>query len=269
MGAFHQGHASLMRAAHEDCDVVVVSLFVNPKQFADHGEVANYPRDEERDAAIAAAQGVDLLFAPDVDEIYPDGFATTVSVGGRLVETLRRTGLTRDGQLPGMCTIITKLLNIVQPDTAFFGEKDLPHWVAVERMVRDLDLPFTIKVLPTVREADGLAMSSRNVHLGEHRAYATALYRALTSAAAALRDGEADAAMLRKRALAAMAPERESGTVNLDYFEILDLETLEPVATVTRPVLFAVGAQVGAVGLLDILRPQVLDHQAHEHRRPA
>jgi pantoate--beta-alanine ligase len=136
-------------------------------------------------------------------------------------------------------------------------------------MVRDLDLPFTIKVLPTVREADGLAMSSRNVHLGEYRGYATALYRALTSAATALRDGEADAAVLRKWALTAMTPERESGTVKLDYFEILDLETLEPVTTVTRPVLFAVGAQVGAVGLLDILRPQVLDNQARDHHKAA
>ncbi|GAA0553538.1 hypothetical protein GCM10009533_59460 [Saccharopolyspora spinosporotrichia] len=257
MGAFHAGHESLMEAARRECDVVVVSLFVNPAQFSDDGGFETYPRDERRDAAIAARQGVDVLFAPETAEIYPDGFATTVSVGGRLVEMLRRTGLTKDGQLPGMCTVITKLFNIVQPDVAYFGEKDLPHWVAVERLVRDLNLPASVKVLPTVREPDGLAMSSRNVHLGEHRPKAVALPRALRAAADSLSNGATETAVLRERALAAMAAEVSSGDVELEYFEVLDIETLEPVETIKDPVLFAIGARVGPVSLLDILRPDL------------
>ncbi|GGU43326.1 pantothenate synthetase [Lentzea flava] len=257
MGAFHAGHESLMNAARRECDHVVVSIFVNPTQFTDNTEFGRYPRDEEQDARIAERQGADVLFAPEVPEIYPSRFATTVSVAGELVEMLRRTGLTKDGQLTGMCTIITKLLNIVQPDVVYFGEKDLPHWVAVERMARDLNLPQQIKVLPTVREPDGLAMSSRNVHLGENRKKAVVLHQVLSAVASNLKAGETDAAALRARALSTMDFNVPDGGVTLEYFEILDRDTLEPVTAVRAPVILAIGARVGDVSLLDILRPEL------------
>ncbi|WP_190823662.1 pantoate--beta-alanine ligase [Saccharopolyspora pogona] len=256
-GALHGGHESLMKAARRECDVVVVSAFADPAQFSDEGGFEDYPRDEQRDAEIAARLGVDVLFAPEAAEISPDRFATAVGLGGPLVEAILRTGLTKDGQLPGKCTIATKLFDIVEPDVVFFEEKDLPDWVAVERMVRDLNLAASVKVLPTARESDGLAMSSRNLRLGGHRPQAVALYRALRAAADSLSNGATDAAVLRERALAAIAVEVLSGDVELDYFEALDSETLEPVETVANPLLLAIGARVGAVALFDIIRPDL------------
>src|SRR3954454_23434490 len=181
MGAFHAGHHSLMREAREEMDAVVVSLFVNPAQFNDVGDLAAYPRTEANDAVEAADLGVDVLFAPPVSEIYPDGFSTTVTVNG-LSEILE--GAERGpGHFAGVCTVVCKLLNIVAPDVAYFGQKDAQQVAVVKRMVRDLDMPSRIEVMPTVREPDGLALSSRNLRLNAHdRAHDLALSHALHAA---------------------------------------------------------------------------------------
>src|SRR6185437_10678172 len=163
MGAFHDGHLSLMRRARRDCDVVVVSLFVNPAQFNDPADLERYPRDHERDRALAAELGVDHLFAPAVEEVYPPGFATTVSVSG-ITEALEGAHRGR-AHFDGVATVVTKLFNMVSPDVAYFGQKDAQQALVIRRLVRDLDMPVRIEVCPTVRESDGLALSSRNAHL--------------------------------------------------------------------------------------------------------
>ena len=191
MGAFHAGHEALMRAARESCDEVIVSLFVNPAQFDEAADLAAYPRTEEQDAATAAALGVDALFAPPLEEIYPDGFATTVQVG-RLAGVLE--GAHRGAaHFDGVCTVVCKLFNIVAPDVAFFGQKDAQQVVVIRRMVRDLDIPVRLHVVPTVREPDGLALSSRNARLGAaDRERAVALARALAAIRDAVEAGERD-----------------------------------------------------------------------------
>ena len=246
MGAFHAGHHALMRAASEACDEVVVSLFVNPTQFDEAGDLAAYPRTEQRDAAEAGALGVDVLFAPSPEEMYPGGFATSVRVDG-LAEVLE--GAERGpGHFAGVCTVVTKLFNVVAPDVAYFGQKDAQQVAVVRRMVADLDLPVAIEVVPTVREPDGLALSSRNVRLdaGE-RERAVALSRALGAAGAALGAGERDAASLRQAALAAM---HELG-VEPEYLALVDPDSFQPVSTVNGRVLVAVAARVGDTRLID------------------
>ena len=182
MGAFHEGHLSLMRRAREQCDQVVVSLFVNPAQFNEQADLDRYPRDERRDAALAARGRAGFLFAPPVEQIYPQGFATTVSVAG-VAESLEGAARGR-GHFDGVATVVTKLFNIVSPDVAYFGRKDAQQVAVIRQLVRDLDLPVRIEACPTVREPDGLAMSSRNVRLsGAERERATALHRALAAAA--------------------------------------------------------------------------------------
>ncbi|BAJ25999.1 MULTISPECIES: pantoate--beta-alanine ligase [Kitasatospora] len=250
MGAFHEGHASLMRAARAECDTLVVSVFVNPAQFPDREVYLRYPRDPEGDAALAEREGADLLFLPEPAEVYPPGFATAVSVTGGPAAGLCGAGLGTDGQLTGMCTVIVKLLNIVGPDTVYFGEKDLPHWIAVRRMAADLNLPARIRVLPTVREADGVAMSSRNVHLGAHRPLAACLPRALDAALGAVAAGLRDTAAIRARA----AAELSGPLVAPDYVEVLDAASLRPLAVLDRPAVIAVGATVAGVPLLDLAR---------------
>jgi pantoate--beta-alanine ligase len=246
MGALHDGHLSLIRHARATCDVVVVSLFVNPAQFDDAGDLAAYPRDEERDAALAAEAGADLLFAPSRDEVYPPGFATTVHVEG-LTATLE--GAHRGvGHFDGVTTVVTKLLNMVAPDVAFFGQKDAQQALVIRRLVRDLDLPARIEVRPTVREHDGLALSSRNVHLqGADRERALALRDALRAAEAAVQAGERDAATLRETALQAM---HDHG-VEPDYLELVSTDDLSPVARVDGQALLAVAARVGPTRLID------------------
>jgi pantoate--beta-alanine ligase len=246
MGALHDGHLSLVRHARATCDVVVVSLFVNPAQFEDAGDLAAYPRDEGRDAALAAEAGADLLFAPAPDEVYPPGFATTVHVGG-LTETLE--GVHRGvAHFDGVTTVVTKLLNMVGPDVAFFGQKDAQQALVIGRLVRDLDLPVRIEVRPTVREHDGLALSSRNVHLrGDDRERALALRDALRAAEASLRAGERDADALRGAALTAM---RARG-VEPEYLELVGTHDLEPVDRVDGETLLAVAARVGSTRLID------------------
>ena len=250
MGAFHAGHHSLMRAAREEQDSVVVSLFVNPAQFNDQRDLAAYPRTEGNDAAEAADLGVDVLFAPAVSEIYPDGFATTVQVGG-LAEVLE--GAERGpGHFAGVCTIVNKLFNIVGPDVAYFGQKDAQQVAVVKRMVRDLDMPVRIEVLPTVREPDGLALSSRNIRLSpEDRVRALGLSKALNAAAALVAAGERDADTIRTAAVA------QIGDLDAEYVAIVDPLTFAPLRTVSARTLVAIAAQVGPVRLIDniVLEP--------------
>ena len=246
MGAFHAGHHALMRAARAACDEVVVSLFVNPAQFDEASDLAAYPRTEERDAAEAAGLGVDVLFAPSPEEVYPAGFATSVRVEGLSVVF---EGAERGpGHFAGVCTVVAKLLNVVAPDVAYFGQKDAQQVAVLRRMVADLDLPVALEVVETVREPDGLAMSSRNVRLdaGE-RERAVALSRALRAAGAALGEGERDAAAVRAAALAAM----HEFDVEPEYLALVDPDSFSPVATVNGRVLVAVAARVGDTRLID------------------
>jgi pantoate--beta-alanine ligase len=203
MGSFHDGHLSLVRRAREACDVVVVSLFVNPAQFGPAEDLASYPRDEARDLALAEAEGVDVLFAPPVDEVYPDGFDTTVTVGG-LTSVLEGDPARRGpGHFAGVATVVTKLFNMVGPDVAYFGQKDAQQALVIRKLVRDLDMPVRIEVLPIVRDPDGLALSSRNAYLSaDERERALALSRALRAAEEAVAGGtvEADAVLAAARA---------------------------------------------------------------------
>jgi pantoate--beta-alanine ligase len=244
MGAFHAGHAALMRAAREATDLVVVSLFVNPTQFNDPGDLAAYPRTFETDAAMAQELGVDVLWAPGPAEMYPEGFRSTVAVNG-LGEVLE--GATRGpGHFAGVCTVVAKLFNAVEPDVAYFGQKDAQQVAVLRRMARDLDFGVRIEVVPTVREPDGLALSSRNVHLkGEDRSRALALSSALDAARAAVAAGECDAERIRAAALPAL------DAVECDYLALVDPDTFEPITTVNGRVLVAVAARVGPTRLID------------------
>jgi pantoate--beta-alanine ligase len=247
MGAFHAGHLALMTAARERCNVVVVSLFVNPSQFGAAEDLSAYPRDEQRDADLAAAQGTDILFAPSTDEVYPDGFATTVTLA-RVTGPLEGARRGRE-HFDGVATVVTKLFNMAQPDVAFFGQKDAQQALVIKRLVRDLDIPVEIDVRPTVREPDGLAMSSRNAYLDHaDRTRAVALSRALQTAEQLVADGELDVRAIRAAAVATLA---EHGVEEPEYFELVDAATLEPVERVEGDVLVAVAARVGPARLID------------------
>ncbi|MGH2881209.1 MAG: pantoate--beta-alanine ligase, partial [Solirubrobacteraceae bacterium] len=246
MGAFHDGHLSLMRGARRDCDVVVVSLFVNPTQFNDVGDLDAYPRDPERDAELAAEIGVDYLFAPSVDEVYPSGFATTVSVAG-VTDMLEGAHRGR-AHFDAVATVVTKLFNIVSPDVAYFGQKDAQQAVVIRRLVRDLNIPVSIEVCPTIREADGLAMSSRNVHLSPaDRVRATALHRALASVRNAVSAGERDPGGARDLALAELA----RAEIEPDYIELVSADTMAPLDRIDREALAVLAARVGGTRLID------------------
>ena len=247
MGYLHEGHLSLLRAARADCDLVVMSLFVNPTQFGAGEGLDRYPRDEQRDTALAEETGVDLIYAPSTDDVYPSGYATHVDVEG-LTEVLCGDPERRGPEhFRGVITVVAKLLNTVQPDIAYFGQKDAQQAVVIQRMVGDLDFPVRIEVLPTVREADGLAMSSRNAYLEPaDRERATALSRALAVVEREALEGSLAAALESgRRELAAAGIEPE-------YLEARDAESLEPVSALgRRPVLVAVAARVGAARLID------------------
>jgi pantoate--beta-alanine ligase len=246
MGAFHEGHLSLMRRARRDCDVVVVSLFVNPAQFNDAADLGSYPRDEERDAARAAELEVDYLFAPTVEQMYPPTFATSVSVAG-LTETLEGAHRGRS-HFDGVTTVVAKLFNIVAPQVAYFGQKDVQQAAVIRRMTRDLEMPVRVDVCPTVREPDGLAMSSRNVHLSnEDRVRARALHRALSAIQEAVDEGEREPAAARARGL----QELSATGVEPDYLELVSADTLAPVERIGDKVLALVAARVGATRLID------------------
>ena len=246
MGFFHEGHLSLMRRARAECGVVVVSLFVNPTQFNESADLAAYPRDEPRDAAMASDLGVDLLFAPPAEEMYPAGFATAVTVSG-VSESLE--GASRGaGHFRGVATVVAKLFNIVQPTVAYFGQKDAQQALVIRRMARDLEFPLRVEVCPTVREPDGLAMSSRNARLSaDARRQALALRRGLDEARRAVGDGERDPARVVARGRDAML----ALGITPEYFAVVDAESLQPMARLAGPVLIAVAARVGGVRLID------------------
>jgi pantoate--beta-alanine ligase len=248
MGFFHDGHLELMRAARASSDVVVVSLFVNPTQFGPNEDLDSYPRDEARDHELAEREGVDVLFAPPVAEVYPAGFVTQVSVGG-LTEVLDGHPARRgQGHFDGVTTVVTKLFNMVQPDRAWFGQKDAQQALVIRRLVRDLDIPVEVEVLPTVREPDGLAMSSRNVYLSaEERERALGLSRALRAAEAVVANGRRDAGDV----LAAARAELDARGIEPEYLELLSADDLSPSQRVNGRTLLAVAARVGRARLID------------------
>jgi pantoate--beta-alanine ligase len=228
MGAFHEGHLALFRAAREDSEAVVASLFVNPTQFAANEDLTRYPRDEARDAKLAEAAGIDILFAPSVDEMYPDGYATWVDVGETGAE-----GGARPAHFRGVATVCMKLFNIVRPQVAYFGQKDAQQAAVLRRMIRDLDIDLVLRVVPTVRDVDGLALSSRNAYLSvQERHQALALPRALEAGRSAYAEG-ADPVAAARGALNGLVPE---------YVELLDLD---------GATLLAAAARVGSTRLID------------------
>jgi pantoate--beta-alanine ligase len=254
MGYLHEGHLSLLRAARAECDLVVMSLFVNPAQFGPGEDLERYPRDEERDLRLAADAGADFVYAPPVAEVYPEGFATAVEVGGNLTEVLDGDPARRGPEhFRGVTTVVAKLFNSVGPDVAYFGQKDAQQAAVIRRMARDLDFPVRIEILPTVREADGLAMSSRNAYLDDDaRERAVALSRALQAVERGAREESLQAgldAARRELAQAGVEPE---------YLEARDADELRPVAELNgRPVLVAVAARIGGARLIDnvLIRP--------------
>ena len=248
MGSFHEGHRSLMRAARAAHDMVVVSLFVNPTQFSPTEDLDAYPRDLDADAAVAIAEGVDVLFCPSVDEMYPGGARTTVHVT-ELTEGL--CGASRPGHFDGVTTIVAKLFSVVGPCTAYFGRKDAQQLAVVRRMATDLDLPVRVVGCPLVREPDGLAMSSRNSYLSsDDRRRATVLARSLHAAADAVVSGERDASAVRRVVRQTLASEP---AIRVDYAEIVDAATLEPVDRIEHDTLIALAAFVGETRLIDNL----------------
>ena len=246
MGAFHRGHLSLVQRARERCGFVVVTLFVNPAQFNESADLARYPRDEVGDAELAKSVGADVLFAPSVDEVYPRGYVTTVEVAP-LAQPLE--GIVRGTQhFTGVATVVTKLLNMAQPDEAFFGQKDAQQALIIRRLVRDLDFPVRIEVCPTVREPDGLAMSSRNALLdAESRRRAPALSRALFAVANAVAGGETNVKAAMSSGQSALV---EAG-IEAEYFAAVSAETLAPVDVVEGETLVAIAARFGNVRLID------------------
>jgi pantoate--beta-alanine ligase len=246
MGALHEGHLSLVRAAKAKSDVVAVSIFVNPLQFGPNEDFAKYPRTFERDASLLEKEGVDILFAPAPEEMYPAGAVTYVAVEG-LSEKL--CGRSRPGHFRGVTTVVAKLFHIAEPDLAFFGQKDAAQTAIIRRMVRDLNLPVEIVVCPIVREPDGLAMSSRNAYLSlQERKSALVLHRALTEVNNRFNQGERSAATLIEAGRQVLAQER---SVRTDYFEIVEPITLEPMQEFTSSALVAIAALVGNTRLID------------------
>jgi pantoate--beta-alanine ligase len=252
MGALHEGHLSLIRRARQQCDVVVVSVFVNPAQFNETSDLERYPRREDDDAALAAAAGADLLFAPSVEEVYPPGFAAAVEVIG---VTDRLEGAVRGSRhFRGVTTVVTKLLCMAMPDVAYFGQKDAQQALVVRRLVRDLNLQVRIELCPTVRELDGLAMSSRNVMLNpDQRARARSLFDALEAARGLAARGERRSDALVDAALRCL----RSFAVVPEYVAVVDPETLEPLEQLAGEALLAIAARIGDVRLIDntILEP--------------
>jgi pantoate--beta-alanine ligase len=248
MGALHEGHLSLVRAAKAQCDAVAASIFVNPTQFSPTEDLSNYPRQFDRDHRLLEKEGVDILFAPSVEEIYPHGQVTWVLVEG-LSEKL--DGRSRPGHFRGVTTIVAKLFHILEPDAAFFGQKDAAQLAVIRRMVQDLNFLVEIVACPIVREPDGLAMSSRNAYLNrEERAQALVLHHSLQQAQQEFQNGERIAAKLISSAKKVFAREPQ---VALDYLEIVDPDTLDPIERISQQTLVAVAAYVGSTRLLDNL----------------
>jgi pantoate--beta-alanine ligase len=246
MGALHEGHRALIRAARLACDAVVVSIFVNPTQFAPTEDLAKYPRQLRHDRALCQKEGVDAIFAPTAATMYPAGFQTIVAVPqlARLWE-----GEARPHHFPGVATVVTKLLSLVQPDTTWFGQKDFQQAAVVRQLAKDLNLPGTLRVHPTVREGDGLALSSRNVYLSaQQREAAPVLYRALRAGVAAIRGGERTGVHVQR--LMARIVQAEPSVIP-EYLAVCDPSTLEPLSTIQRHAILLGAIRLGTVRLLD------------------
>ncbi len=258
MGALHEGHLSLVREARQRCDVVVVSIFVNPTQFGANEDFTRYPRDLTRDTAMLADYNIDYIFAPPVEEIYPKNFSTYVTVEG-LSEQLE--GAVRPGHFRGVATVLAILFNIVRPDRVFFGQKDAQQTLVVKRLVRDLAFDTEVVVLPTAREETGLALSSRNAYLSEpERRTATALYHALRTAKAAYANGERSARRIAETVASEIANEPE---IRLEYVSVTDAETLEKLDKLDdRTVLVALAAYIGKTRLIDNIVLSPVKHGA-------
>ncbi|UCF35225.1 MAG: pantoate--beta-alanine ligase [Phycisphaerales bacterium] len=246
MGALHEGHLSLIRASRQRCNVTVVTIFVNPKQFGPNEDLDAYPRPLEKDLEACRAEGVDVVFVPSVEKMYPPDSSTDVHVA-RVSEGL--CGAHRPGHFDGVTTVVLKLFNILPADVAFFGEKDYQQLMVIKRMVRDLDVPIEIVGCPIVREPDGLAMSSRNVYLSEEeRKQAGCLSRSLFDAVRHVRSGERNCAELTRRIRQQI---EMAGPSTIDYIEIVDAETLEPLATVDRLARICLAVRIGPARLID------------------
>lgn len=245
MGALHDGHLSLVLASRSECDFTVVTIFVNPSQFAPGEDLARYPRPLARDLELLAGSA-DLVFAPGESEVYPPGFATWVEVGS-VAQPLE--GAFRPGHFRGVATVVLKLFNMVAPDVAYFGQKDYQQSLVIRRMVADLNLPITIRVCPIVREPDGLAMSSRNAYLSpDERRRAAVLSQGLGVAASAVARGERDAASVATKVRETILG---AGPISIDYIAVADPETLEPVALIRGPALVALAVRIGSTRLID------------------
>lgn len=247
MGALHEGHLALVREARQRCDIVIVSIFVNPTQFNEKKDLENYPRDLTADAAMLAGYGVDYVFAPELHEIYPEGFSTYVTVEG-ITETLE--GVSRPGHFRGVATVVTILFNTLRPDNAFFGQKDAQQVAVVKQLTRDLGFETEIVVVPTVREESGLALSSRNTLLSdEERQKAAILYRALREAKAAFKRGERNASTLTQLVNQVLS---EEPLADVDYIAIIDADTLQPIEKVgDKEALIAAAVHFGNIRLID------------------
>jgi pantoate--beta-alanine ligase len=253
MGALHEGHLSLIRAAKKQCDIVVATIFVNPTQFGPNEDFSRYPRTFSSDCALLEAEGVDILFAPTLEDMYPNGISRTFIEVPGISERL--DGLSRPGHFRGVATVVAKLFHIVSPDRAYFGQKDAAQVAVLRAMVHDLDFPVELIVCPTVRDSDGLALSSRNQYLSpEERTQALALSRSLASATAQTAKGIRDTAQLKSTILQDL---QSIPALKIDYVEIVDPTTLEPIVDVQAGALIAVAAWLGKTRLIDnaLLRP--------------
>ena len=246
MGALHPGHEALIGAARRECGIVVVSIFVNPLQFGPNEDYARYPRTLEKDVEICRRQGTDVVFNPSPDDMYPLPPLTFAQVT-RVSEHL--CGKFRPGHFRGVATVVLKLFNIVRPDRAYFGEKDIQQLAVIRRMVADLNIPVEIAAVPTIREPDGLAISSRNQHLNSaERKAAPVLYRALEEAVKRIRSGERDASKVREAAIAILESEP---LVRVEYLEIVDPTEMQPLATISDSVRIAAAVWIGGTRLID------------------
>ena len=246
MGFLHKGHASLIKAARKDTDCVIVSIFVNPAQFGPMEDFKKYPRDIEKDLALCEKEGVDIIFSPKEKEMYPDGYVTYVNVE-KITNTL--CGASRPGHFQGVSTIVAKLFNIASPDVAYFGQKDAQQAIVIKRMAEDLNMNVKIKIMPTVREKDGLAMSSRNIYLdGKERENASYIYKALQAAKVLFNAGERDSGKIISR-IKQVINSRDNAKI--DYVAIVDTKELEDIKKVSGEALIAVAVKIGNTRLID------------------
>lgn len=246
MGALHKGHLSLIRRARRENNIVVVSIFVNPTQFGLKEDFKHYPRPLKKDTSLCRQESVDFIFYPTIKDIYPEGFTTHVYVEG-LSNVL--CGKSRPGHFRAVTTIVTKLLNIVQPDTAYFGQKDAQQAIIIRKMVSDLNIPVRIKVMPTVRDEDGLALSSRNMYLNSsERQDALVLFQSLKLGASLIKSGERDAGKIIGRMSKLI---REKNTAKIDYISVVDLKNLKPVSRISKNCLIALAVRIGKTRLID------------------